>query len=117
MFVPLNVLNLVVIIFRFFSEVDLYPHLPDIAAIIGWRDMKDIAIASGITAVKIESVQLDHSNDHEEQTLELLSHFREKHSQEAAKKLIELLKTKGKNNKADQVESLLTRAAGNVECV
>lgn len=117
MFVPLSVLNFVVIIFRFFLEVDLYPHLPDIAGIIGWKDMKDIAIASGITAVTIESVQLNHSNNHEEQTFELLSHFREMHSQEAAKKLIELLKTKGKNYKADSIKSLLTRAAGNVECV
>ncbi|TWW78594.1 hypothetical protein D4764_11G0007150 [Takifugu flavidus] len=109
-----SVLNFVVIIFRFFSEVELYPHLPDIADIIGWKDMKDIAIASGITQVTIESVQLNHQNDHEEQTQELLNRFREKHGQEAAKKLIELLKTKGKNNKAVRVESLLRRAAGNV---
>ncbi|XP_056903944.1 tumor necrosis factor receptor superfamily member 6 [Takifugu flavidus] len=96
------------------KEVELYPHLPDIADIIGWKDMKDIAIASGITQVTIESVQLNHQNDHEEQTQELLNRFREKHGQEAAKKLIELLKTKGKNNKAVRVESLLRRAAGNV---
>ncbi|TNM99307.1 hypothetical protein fugu_012340 [Takifugu bimaculatus] len=35
-------------------KVELYPHLPDIADIIGWKDMKDIAIASGITQVTIE---------------------------------------------------------------
>lgn len=114
MFVPLSVLNFVVIIFRFFSGVDLYPHLPDIAAIIGWKHMKNIAIASGITQVTIETVKLNHRNDHEEQTFELLNHFTEKHGQEAANKLIELLKTKGKNGKAVRVESLLRRAAGNV---
>nr|AAL08415.1 hypothetical protein [Takifugu rubripes] len=54
-------------------KVELYPHLPDIAAIIGWKDMKDIAIASGIREVTIETVQLDHQNDHEEQTQELLT--------------------------------------------
>uniref|UniRef100_A0A3B5KKI7 Uncharacterized protein n=1 Tax=Takifugu rubripes TaxID=31033 RepID=A0A3B5KKI7_TAKRU len=108
---PGIVLNFVVIIFRFFSEVELYPHLPDIAAIIGWKDMKDIAIASGIREVTIENVQLNHQNDHEEQTQELLNHFRQMHSQEAAKKLIELLKTKGKNDKAVRVESLLLALA------
>eukprot|EP00066_Takifugu_rubripes_P012290 XP_011601556.1 PREDICTED: tumor necrosis factor receptor superfamily member 6-like [Takifugu rubripes] len=96
------------------NEVELYPHLPDIAAIIGWKDMKDIAIASGIREVTIETVQLDHQNNHEEQTQELLNRFRQMHSQEAAKKLIELLKTKGKNDKAVRVESLLRHAAGNV---
>lgn len=110
-------LNFVVIIFRFFSGVDLYPHIPDIANIIGWKDMKKIAIASGITAVKIESVQLDHQNDHEEQTSALLRHFNELHSQEAAKKLVDLLKAKRKNDKAGRVESLLRRAARNVERV
>lgn len=116
MFVPLSVLNLI-IIFWFFSEVDLSTHLPNIAAIIGWKDMNHIAIASGITAEMIESIQLNDPKDHMEQTTQLLRHFNEMHSQEAANKLIELLKTKGKNYKAHKVESLLRRAPGNVKCV
>lgn len=115
MFVPLSVLNFVVIIF--FSGVDLSRHLSDIANIIGWKDMKDIALKSGIKLVKIESVQLNHPNDHEEQTAELLSYFIEVHGQEAAKKLVELLKRKRRNGKASEVETLLRRAAGNVNCV
>lgn len=107
-------LNFGVIIFWFFSEVDLDPQLPDIARIIGWKDMKDIAIASGITVETIESIQLNDPKDHMEQTAQLLRYFREMHSQEAGNKLIELLKKRRKNNKADRVRSLLTCAPGNV---
>lgn len=110
-------LNFVVIIFHFFSGVDLYPHIPEIVKIIRWKDMKNIAIASGITAVKIDSVQLNHQNDHEEQTSELLHHFNELHGQEAAQKLVDLLKGERKNDTAGRVESLLRHAAGNVERV
>lgn len=101
----------------FFSEVDLQPHLPDIADIIGWMDMKDIAISKNISSVTIESVQLDNPNNSREQTLQLLRHFNEKHSRNAAQVLIETLKFKGKKRKADRVQGLLTSAARVAESV
>lgn len=100
-------LNYVAIIFLFFSEVDLSPHLLEVAALIGWKDMRYIAIKNGIPLVKIESVEMDNRTDHEQKTFELLCLFHEKHSQEAAKKLIESLRAKGKNGKAHRVETVL----------
>lgn len=94
----------------FFPEVDLYPHLPEIAAIIGWKDMKAIAMAHNISSVTIESVKFDNPGNSEEQTLKLLIHFHEMCSQEAANKLIESLIRKRKNDKADKVLRLLKSA-------
>lgn len=94
----------------FFPEVDIHPHLPEIAAIIGWKDMKAIAMAHNISSVTIESVQFDNPGNSEEQTLKLLSHFHEVCSHEAAEKLIQSLKTKRRNYKADNVLHLLKSA-------
>lgn len=89
------------------SAVDLRPHLSSIADIIGWKNMKDIAISTNMSQVKIDNVTLNNQNDHREQTLELLTIFYEQHSREAAQKLIEKLRQKGKNQQADSVERLL----------
>lgn len=94
----------------FFPEVDLHPHLPEIAAIIGWKDMKAIAIEHHISLVRIDAVKLDNPGNSEEQTLQLLIYFHEKCSQEAAEKLIESLKRQRKNAKADKVVQLLRSA-------
>lgn len=111
----MNVLYFVAIIFMFFSEVNLHPYLPDIADIIGWKVMQDIAISTDISSVTIESVKLDNPGDSREQTLRLLEHFNQKHSREASKMLIEILKRKGKNDKAARVQSLLAGPARVVE--
>lgn len=92
----------------FFSEVNLHPYLPDIAALIGWKVMKDIAISTDISSVTIESIKLDSPDDSRERTLQLLVHFNEKHSKEASKMLIENLKRKGQNDKAASVQRLLS---------
>lgn len=77
--------------------------------------MRDIAMSTNITSVTIDSIKLNHPGDSQEQTLQLLTHFHEKHSQEAPRMLIENLKRKGKNNKARKVQHLLTSPAGVVE--
>lgn len=104
------------IVFMFFSEVDLYPLSPQIADIIGWNVMKDIAISVGITSEQIDSVLRDKDGSHE-QTLELLNIFRERQSLEAPLQLILMLRRRGKNEKADRVERLLRSTINNVEPV
>lgn len=91
----------------FFSEVVLHPYLPEIADIIGWKDMKDIAISTNMPLVRIEAVKNDHKDDSREQTLQLLIDFNEMHSSKASSLLIETLKRKGKNATADLVHRLL----------
>lgn len=114
-FIILTVLYFVEIILVFFSEVNLHPHLPDIADIIGWTDMKDIAISTNVQSATIESFKLDNPGQSREQTLQLLTHFNEKHSRMASRVLIENLKRRGKNDKADRVQRLLANSAGVVE--
>lgn len=99
----------------FFSEINLLPYLPDIADIIGWNDMEDIAISTNISPVTIESIQIDYRNNSREQTLHLLRDFNEKHSKEAARKLITMLRRKGKNDKARRVQQLLASPASPAE--
>lgn len=94
----------------FFPEVNLFPHLPKIADIIGWKDMEAIAIAHNIPLVSIESVKLNNPGNCEEQTLQLLIQFHEKCSQEAAEKLVDSLRRNRKNDKADKVVRLLNSA-------
>lgn len=91
----------------FFSGVNLQPYLPDIADIIGWTDMRDTAISTNISPMTIDTVQLDYPRDSREQTIQLLRHFNEHHSSRAARVLIENLRQREKNDKADRVQSLL----------
>lgn len=77
--------------------------------------MHDIALSTNMSPVTIESVRLDYPGDSREQTLQLLRHFNEMHSRETSQKLIEMLRHKGKNEKADRVQSLLARPASVAE--
>lgn len=103
------------LIFIFSLEVDLQPYLPEIAEIIGWTAMRDIAFCTNIAPVRIDSVKLDNKGNSEEGTLQLLRYFHEKHSKESLRILIENLKRKGKNDKVAKVLKLLRRPAGVVE--
>lgn len=103
------------LIFIFSLEVDLQPYLPDIAEIIAWKDMQDIAFCTKITPGRIDSVKLDNKDNSEEGTLQLLRHFHEKYSKESLRILIENLKRKGKNDKVARVLQLLASPAGVVE--
>lgn len=111
----LIVLYFAALIFIFSLEVDLQPYLPDIAEIIGWKDMQNIALFTKIPPGRIDSVKLDNKDNCEERTLQLLIHFHEKHSKESLRILIENLKRKNKNDKVARVRQLLTSPAGVVE--
>lgn len=99
------------LIFIFSLEVDLQRYLPDIAGIIGWKDMQDIALYTEIAPGKIDSVKLDHKDNSEEGTYQLLRHFHEKYSKESLRILIENLKRKEKNDKVAKVLKLFTSSA------
>ncbi|KAF0027576.1 hypothetical protein F2P81_020317 [Scophthalmus maximus] len=92
---------------EFLPVKDLHLHLPDIAAILGWKDMKDVAMRSGISATAIDSCKLDHPNNSEEQTLQLLVKWVEKQGMGASKDLIEILQKSDKHFKAGKVKEIL----------
>ncbi|XP_037321626.1 tumor necrosis factor receptor superfamily member 6-like [Pungitius pungitius] len=89
--------------------VDLQPHLPDIAEIIGWKDMKEVATRSGIQDPVIESCQLDHPNDSQEQTLQLLKIWVEMQGKEASNMLVKILEENKKRGKAEKIIEQLSK--------
>ncbi|KAM6922869.1 uncharacterized protein fas [Lycodopsis pacificus] len=94
---------------RYPPVVDLQPHhLPDIADVIGWKDMRDIARRSGIPDNDIESCKLNHQNDSQEQTHQLLKIWMERQGREDSKNLIKALEENGKRAKAEKVQKILS---------
>uniref|UniRef100_A0A3Q3WL91 Uncharacterized protein n=1 Tax=Mola mola TaxID=94237 RepID=A0A3Q3WL91_MOLML len=87
----------------YFLERDIGPLLPDIAKVIGWRNMRDVAMRSSILDTVIESCRLNHPGDTQEQTLELLKTWVEKEGSDAGKKLVECLRKSHKNTKAKKI--------------
>lgn len=88
--------------------MDLQRHLPDIADVIGWKDMQEIAMRSSMPSATIDSFRLNHPGDSQEQTLQLLSSWAERQGREAGKKLIEILQNSGKKRKAEKVREILS---------
>ncbi|XP_054456288.1 tumor necrosis factor receptor superfamily member 6 [Anoplopoma fimbria] len=99
--------NAVEILLLNVSDVELQPHLPDIAKVIGWKDMQEVAMRSSIMDTVIDSCKLNHPGDSQEWTLELLKVFVEKHGKEAPRKLIEILQDSDKRGKAESVQNIL----------
>lgn len=99
----------------FSDDVNLEPLLPDVAKELGWKDMKSVAVHSGIAMAVIESCKRDYPNDTEEQTLQLLRRWVEKEDGDAANKLIRILKNKDKKCKAENISYMLSKvnSAGN----
>ncbi|KAL6101969.1 fas [Pungitius sinensis] len=91
------------------TAVDLQCHLPDIAEIIGWKDMKEVATRSGINDTVIESCQLNHPNDSQEQTLQLLKKWVEMQGKEASNMLVQILEKNKKRGKAEKIIEQLSK--------
>ncbi|KAM3605734.1 uncharacterized protein V6R79_003827 [Siganus canaliculatus] len=89
------------------KDVDLQPHLPDIAELIGWNDMKNAAMRGKIPETSIENCALNHPNDHSEQALELLGVFVQHHGSEAPNKILRILQDMGKKAKAEKLKVML----------
>ncbi|XP_076598424.1 tumor necrosis factor receptor superfamily member 6 [Chaetodon auriga] len=90
---------------------DLEPHLSDIARVIGWKDMKDVAVRSGMRNTDIEACELNHPGDSKEQTLQLLREWMESQGMNAGMILIQSLTKGGKNRKAEEVTDILSRGS------
>ncbi|KAL3971956.1 actin-binding protein IPP [Sarotherodon galilaeus] len=90
-------------------DVDIEPHLPDIARELGWRDARNLALRSGINAATIDTCEMDYRNDAEERTLQLLLKWVQKEGKQASKKLIENLEEMNQKKKAEQIRDILSK--------
>nr|XP_046258534.1 tumor necrosis factor receptor superfamily member 26 isoform X2 [Scatophagus argus] len=86
---------------------DIGPHLSDIADVIGWKPMRDIAMRDKISDATIDSCKLNYPGDSQEQTLQLLKIWVESQGMNAGKNLIQRLETSGKRSKAEEVMHIL----------
>ncbi|TDH01398.1 hypothetical protein EPR50_G00179450 [Perca flavescens] len=93
--------------------VDLQPHLPDIAEVIGWNDMKVVAMYSSIQNPAIEECQMNHPGNIQEAKLELLKIWVEKNGREASRNIVQILQSKGKRDTAEKVMDILSRPNNN----
>ncbi|XP_021436181.2 tumor necrosis factor receptor superfamily member 6 isoform X1 [Oncorhynchus mykiss] len=89
--------------------VNLWPHLPDIAKTLGWRDMKQVAECSGMTHTAIESHQLNFPNDSQEQCSSLLRAWVEKEGMTTASvTLVQTLLRMKKKVKAEDIMAIIS---------
>ena len=86
------------------TDGDFSRLVPAIAKVVGWVEMKNIAVEDGFGGPAIENHQLNHPNDTGEQTVALLMDWEQKHGKEAAEKLVSSLL---KNNKTSIVEKVV----------
>uniref|UniRef100_A0A8C6TT30 Apoptosis-mediating surface antigen FAS n=1 Tax=Neogobius melanostomus TaxID=47308 RepID=A0A8C6TT30_9GOBI len=85
----------------------LTPHIPDIAEVIGWTTMRNLAMNSEIHEGKITSCEESHRNN-VECTIALMKIWDEKESKNAARKLVQYLKKNDQNRKLEDVLKILT---------
>lgn len=100
---------LIFFLFTLFSDVDIVPHLPDIARELGWKNARTLALHTGISVVTTESYEMEYRNDAEERTLQLLFKWVEKEGKQASKKLIENLVDMKQKKKATQIRDILLK--------
>lgn len=89
------------------SDIDPERHVPDLAKVIGWRDMRIVAMSSGISKIEIENCEQVHHVDLNERTIALLNIYVEKLGRGWGEKLRTSLLRQQKKNKAEQVERIL----------
>ncbi|XP_068183210.1 tumor necrosis factor receptor superfamily member 6 [Antennarius striatus] len=90
------------------KNVDFQLYLPDIADVIGWKDMQDIAMRSNMGSATIDSFKLNSPGDSREQTLQLLRAWVEIQGRDAGKNLIKILHNIAKKSKAEKVSAILS---------
>ncbi|XP_035760711.1 tumor necrosis factor receptor superfamily member 6-like isoform X2 [Neolamprologus brichardi] len=94
---------------RRLSDVDIDPHLSDIARELGWKNARNLALRTGISMTTAESYEMEYRNDAEERTLQLLLTWVEKEGRQASKKLIENLVDMKQKKKAEQIRDILLK--------
>lgn len=85
------------------NPADMENHLQDVADILGWKDMRAVALKSNIPMSVIDGVKLSHPNDSESWTIDLLEKWMQKMGRTASVDLIRILRERGKNAKADKI--------------
>uniref|UniRef100_A0A096LZP4 Tumor necrosis factor receptor superfamily member 22-like n=1 Tax=Poecilia formosa TaxID=48698 RepID=A0A096LZP4_POEFO len=95
--------------------LDMEPHIVDVAEIIGWKDMCQIALSCQM-ANSIENAKLSHHNDGEMWTQELLKKWMEAKGMPASVELIAILRKMRKNNKADKIKAILYPMDSPTQC-
>uniref|UniRef100_H2LP34 Tumor necrosis factor receptor superfamily member 6 n=1 Tax=Oryzias latipes TaxID=8090 RepID=H2LP34_ORYLA len=96
-------------------KVDIKPHLADIAQILGWKDMLYIARKSKMLDTTIDSCQLNHPNDTEESTVELLQKWSEIKGRTGVRSLVQMLNASRKQDKKERILKLIKNDTNN-EC-
>ncbi|XP_037321624.2 tumor necrosis factor receptor superfamily member 6-like [Pungitius pungitius] len=91
------------------QDVDLLRHLPGIAKIVEWDDMKEVATRSKIQDLVIKSCEQEHPNDSQEKTLHLLKIWEERQGKEASKMLVKILEENKKRGKAEKIIEQLSK--------
>uniref|UniRef100_A0A8C7XWV5 Tumor necrosis factor receptor superfamily member 6 n=1 Tax=Oryzias sinensis TaxID=183150 RepID=A0A8C7XWV5_9TELE len=100
---------------EYLNEVDIKPHLADIAQILGWKDMVYIARKSKMLDTTIDSCQLNHPNDTEESTVELLQKWSEIKGRTGVRSLVQMLNASRKQDKKERILKLIKNDTNN-EC-
>ncbi|KAJ7985817.1 hypothetical protein DPEC_G00344400 [Dallia pectoralis] len=84
-------------------DLNLQPHLREIAELLGWPDMRQVAERSGMADAKIEAHQLNYPNDAQEQCFSLLKAWVERAGMKNSSELITILYKMEKRTKAEQI--------------
>ncbi|XP_056465457.1 tumor necrosis factor receptor superfamily member 6-like [Gadus chalcogrammus] len=81
--------------------------IPDIAELVGWYDMKTIAMADGFKQTILDNIQQNNPAQAEEQTISLLTEWEQKHGREATRMLMKGLLKYNKNAKAQELQGII----------
>ncbi|KAK2878826.1 hypothetical protein Q8A67_019617 [Cirrhinus molitorella] len=92
--------------------LNLHPHLPNIADVLGWKTMRSIARRSDMSETDIEALELDHRSDAKEQTFKLLDAWYQSQGLHGAyPKLINTLHHMNERRKADKIQNIVEEEA------
>ncbi|TRY98728.1 hypothetical protein DNTS_034761 [Danionella cerebrum] len=87
--------------------IDLNPHLCDVADVLGWKVMKQVALRTGMRNTDIEVHELNHPNDVKEQTYGLVEAWSQTQGlNEAYPNLIKTLRDMNKRRKVDEIKKI-----------
>ncbi|XP_052010255.1 tumor necrosis factor receptor superfamily member 6-like [Xyrauchen texanus] len=91
-------------------DVDLNSYLPDIASILGWKLMKDVARRTGMTKVDIENHTLNNPGNVKEQTYNLLEDWYQRQGLKGAyPTLIKTLRHIKKKEQAERIQQIVEK--------
>ncbi|XP_034041431.1 tumor necrosis factor receptor superfamily member 6-like [Thalassophryne amazonica] len=89
------------------NDVELSPHIPEIAKVLGWTVMKNLALSSGMLSTEIDSCKMNHPQDVSEQTVDLLQKWENRMGRKAGRELLKMLQNNNNNLKAEKVKDIL----------